>query len=252
MRLALHALDVRQRLARHCGQRQARLCRLGAAQPACRLLATASTPAAQTSCCTAPDVTTRPVPRSFATVAHGAHGAAGRELFDGTDAQRIGHLSRGCAARRKQRCRRKAARRGCRGSMEATVARHLGRNSCGAAGVGAVWRRWHRRRQRRLSVQMDCPRIPITAAEFSPLPPPPRAARSGRAAVKTAERAADKGAAAAGAMPARLDAAPPRGTNRGTNAQSWAYCDSAFDMRLNDVPINKLSHSSAIIVVERM
>ena len=160
-------------------------------------------------------------------------------MFDGTDAQRFGHLSRGRAARRrrKQRCRRKAARRGCRVSMEATVARHLGRNSCRAAGVGAVWRQWHRRRQRRLSVHVDFRSIPSTAAEFSPLPPPQRAARSGRAAVKAAERAADKGPAAAGAMPARLYAAPPRGTNRGTNAQSSAaggYCDSAFDMRLND------------------
>ena len=252
MRLALHALDVRQRLARHCGQRQARLCRLGVRSPHAAALPPPP-PQLPRPAAAQPLMSRHALCRALLRQSRMARMALpAANCFDGTDAQRIGHLSRGCAARRKQRCRRKAARRGCRGSMEATVARHLGRNSCGAAGVGAVWRRWHRRRQRRLTVQMDCPRIPITAAEFSPLPPPPRAALSGRAAVKTAERAADKGAAAAGAMQARLYAAQPRGTNRGTNAQSWAYCDSAFDMRLNDVPINKLSHSSAIIVVERM
>ena len=38
--------------------------------------------------------------------------------------------------------------------------------------------------------------------------------------------------------PARF--APPRGTDCGTDAQSWACGNGAFDVRLNDAPINKI------------
>ena len=244
MRLALHALDVRQRLAGHCGQRQAWLCRLGAAQPAYRRLHTTSTPVAQTSWCTAPDVAPRPVPRSFAT----------KKIFS-------------VAPRATRRRARKRARRGAWRDIG-------GGGSGGSAGVGAVARRRHRRRRRRLSMSVDVDLRRIPAPATAPPPPPPPAAAAGAVRKssgatsrrqpnvtpicrgRTSPQSARRGPAApeeavctrapAGGRRteerrlARLCSTARKGTDHGTDAQSWACGESAVDVRLNDVPINKI------------